>query len=307
MMVFTHVTHRFVANITIYCQTRKKIVFLYPSNIRTALHMPVYPLLLTKIGFLPVTIWDLLDVLIVGFLIFQLYKLLRGTIAYAIFAGLLLLYIVWWLVARLKMDLLTAILNQFVNVGVIILVIIFQQEIRRILLYVGNTAFKRQARLLGTMLDSNFPLIRQHERQINAIVDAMMTMSKKKTGALIVLAGNVKLDGVASHGVTLDAQISEALLLSIFQRESPIHDGAVLIGNGKIISAACILPVSDNPDLPKSAGLRHRAAVGISERASVAAFVVSEETGGIAMAWEGKLKRKINEENLRNLLTTHYA
>jgi diadenylate cyclase len=269
--------------------------------------MPYTPLLLARIGFLPVTLWDVLDVLIVGFLIYQLYKLLRGTIAYAIFAGLLLLYIVWWLVDRLKMDLLTAILNQFVNVGVIILVIIFQQEIRRILLYVGNTAFKRQARLLGTMLDSNFPQARQRDRQIQSILDAIMTMSKKKTGALIVMAGSVRLDGVASHGVLLDAQISEALLLSIFQRESPIHDGAVLIGNGKIVSAACILPVSDNAELPKSAGLRHRAAVGISERASVAAFVVSEETGGISMAWEGKLKRKLNEENLRTLLTTYYA
>ncbi len=260
-----------------------------------------------RIGFLPIRIWDLLDILIVGFLIYQLYKLLRGTIAYTIFAGLLVLYVVWWLVDRLKMDLLSAILDQFVNVGVIILVIIFQQEIRRILLFLGNTAFKRQTRLLGILLDSNLPKSRYKEKQIDALANAMMRMGRKKTGALIVFAGSVKLDGLVTQGTSLDAEVSEPLLESIFQKESPLHDGAVILGGGKILSAGCILPLTDKTDLPKGVGLRHRAAVGITERANVTAFVVSEETGNISMAFEGQLQRKLGEEELRKLLHQHYS
>ncbi len=260
-----------------------------------------------RIGFLPVRIWDLLDILIVGFLLFQLYKLLRGTIAYTIFAGLLLLYVVWWLVDRLKMDLLSAILDQFVNVGVIILVIIFQQEIRRILLFLGNTAFKRQARILGSLLDNNLPKARLKEKQINALAEAMMRMSRKRIGALIVFAGNVKLEGLINQGVVLDAEVSAALLESIFQKESPLHDGAVIMTDGKIHSAGCILPLTDKTDLPKSVGLRHRAAVGITERANVATFIVSEETGYISAAFEGNLQRKLDETELRKLLHQHYS
>ena len=269
--------------------------------------LPEYILFAARIGFLPIRIWDLLDILIVGFLIYQLYKLLRGTIAYAIFAGLLVLYVVWWLVDRLKMDLLSAILDQFVNVGVIILVIIFQQEIRRILLFLGNTAFKRQTRLLGVLLNSNLPKSRYKEKQIEILANAMLRMSRKRTGVLIVFAGSVKLDGIVTPGTALDAEVSEPLLESIFQKESPLHDGAVIMGGGKIISAGSILPLTDKTDLPKSVGLRHRAAVGVTERANVAAFVVSEETGSISLAFEGQLHRKLNEDALRKLLNQHYS
>ncbi len=263
--------------------------------------------LLARIGFLPIRIWDLLDILIVGFLIYQLYKLLKGTIAYTIFAGLMVLYVVWWLVARLKMDLLSAVLDQFVNVGVIVLVIIFQQEIRRILLYLGDTAFKRQARILGSLLDNNLPQSRQREWQVQALTEALLRMSRKKMGALLVLAGNIKLEGIVNQGFVLNAEISVQLIESIFQKESPLHDGAVLIGEGKVLMAGCILPLSDKIDLPKSVGLRHRAAVGITERANVAAFVVSEETGYISMAYEGELKRKLEETEVAALLQQYYS
>lgn len=285
-------------------QRGKHCFFIYQHII---LILPEDILFAARIGFLPVRIWDLIDVLIVGFLIYQLYKLLRGTIAYTIFAGLLVLYVVWWLVDRLKMDLLSAILDQFVNVGVIILVIIFQQEIRRILLYLGNTAFKRQARILGTLLDSNFQGSHVKDKQINALANSILNMSRKKTGALIVFAGNVKLDGIINQGVVLDAEISEALLESIFQKESPLHDGSVIMSHGKIHSAGCVLPLTDKTDLPKSLGLRHRAAVGISERTNVAAFVVSEETGNISVAFEGNLYRKLDEEALRKQLREHFS
>jgi diadenylate cyclase len=264
-------------------------------------------LYLFKIGFLPIQIWDVLDILIVGVLIFQLYKLLRGTIAYTIFAGLLVLYGVWWLVDRLQMDLLSAILDQFVNVGVIILVIIFQQEIRRILLFLGNTAFKRQVRILGTLLDANLPKEKKREKQIAAVAEAILRMSRKKTGAIIICAGKVKLEGLVSNGTNLDAEVNGLLIESIFQKESPLHDGALILSEGRIASAGCILPLTEKTDLPKSAGLRHRAAVGITERAEVAAFVVSEESGYVSFSREGNLRRKLDEETLQKLLQQFYS
>ncbi|MCB9291304.1 MAG: TIGR00159 family protein [Lewinellaceae bacterium] len=263
-------------------------------------------LFLFKIGFLPVRVWDILDILIVGYLIYQIYKLLRGNIAFNIFVGVMTLYVVWWLVNQLEMDLLSAVLDQFVSVGVIIIIIIFQPEVRRFLLFLGNTTLRQRSNFVGRIIDRNLENTEEKARQIRAMRSALLRMSKKKTGALIVLAGNLSLDGLVSSGVSLDSEISEPLLESIFNKESPLHDGAVLIANGKIRSASCILPVSENPNLPKSAGLRHRAAVGISERANVAAFVVSEETGFISYAVDGELRRKVSEGALQELLNQYF-
>lgn len=258
--------------------------------------------LLFKIGFLPVRLWDVLDILIVGYLMYQIYKLLRGNIAFNIFIGVLMLYVVWWLVNQLEMDLLAAVLGQFVSVGVIVLIIIFQPEVRRFLLFLGNSTLRQRSNFLGRIIDKNFESSEQKDRHIQAIKAAIMRMSRRKTGALIVLSNKSTLDGLINSGVTLDAAISEMLIESIFNKESPLHDGAVVVANGKIKSASCVLPVSENPNLPKSAGLRHRAAVGITERVDAAAFVVSEETGQISFAFDGKLQRKISEEELDVLL-----
>ncbi|MCB0551684.1 MAG: diadenylate cyclase CdaA [Phaeodactylibacter sp.] len=263
-------------------------------------------LYLFDIGFLPVRIWDILDILIVGYLIYQIYKLLKGNIAFNIFVGVLTLYVIWWLVNQLDMDLLSAVLDQFVSVGVIIIIIIFQPEVRRFLLFLGNTTLRQRSNFVGRIIDRNLENTEEKARQIRAMRSALLRMGKKKTGALIVLAGNLSLDGLVSSGVSMEAEISEPLLESIFNKESPLHDGAVLIANGKLKSASCILPVSENPNLPKSAGLRHRAAVGISERANVAAFVVSEETGYISYAVDGELRRKISEDALQELLNQYF-
>ena len=261
-----------------------------------------------KVGFLPVRIWDVLDILIVGYLMYQIYRLLKGNIAFNIFIGVLTLYVVWWLVNQLQMDLLEAILRQFVSVGVIIIVIIFQQEIRRFLLFLGNSTLRQRSQFLGRMLDrNNMGLAEELDKQVREIKSALLRMSRNKTGALIVLMKDVMLDGIVSSGVSLGADISEQLLGSIFHKASPLHDGAILINQGKIVVASCILPVSENPKLPKSAGLRHRAAVGITERFGVAAFIVSEETGYISFAFEGKLHRKLNEDRLLELLREHIA
>lgn len=260
---------------------------------------------LFKIGFLPVRIWDVLDILIVGYLMYQMYRLLRGNIAFNIFIGLVMIYVVWWLVNQLDMDLLSAVLGQFVSVGVIIIIIIFQPEVRRFLLFLGNTTLRQRSNFLGRIIDRNFESSEQREKHVQALKNAMVRMSRRKTGALIVLADDTNLDGLISAGVPMDASISEQLIESIFNKASPLHDGAVIVENGKIRTASAILPVSENPNLPKSAGLRHRAAVGITEKAQVASFVVSEENGNISYAVDGRLRRKITEEELENFLSKH--
>jgi uncharacterized protein (TIGR00159 family) len=258
-----------------------------------------------KIGFLPIRIFDVLDVLIVGYLMYQIYRLLRGTIAFNIFIGVLILYVVWWMVSELQMDLLSQVLTQFVNVGVILIVVIFQQEIRRFLLFLGNNTFNRQLQFVGQFFGRE-NVATEDELQKKALKNALLKMSRRKTGALIVFANDLNLEGIISQGVELDATISQGLLESIFNKESPLHDGAVIIAHGRIQWASCVLPISDNPNLPESAGMRHRAAVGVSEKANVAAFVVSEENGRIAMALDGKLVRSISEEQLQELLEEHF-
>lgn len=260
-------------------------------------------LLLFDIGFLPIRLWDILDILIVGYLMYQIYKLLRGNIAFNIFIGVLTMYVVWWLVNQLGMDLLSAVLDQFVNVGVIIIIIIFQPEVRRFLLFLGNTTLRQRFLLLRRMFDDR-PRQASEVKQsyVKAIKEALIRLSGTRTGALILLTKDLNLDGLTSSGVAIDAHISEPLIISIFNKESPLHDGAMLITDGKIKSASCVLPVSENPNLPKQLGLRHRAAVGITEKTTVAVFVVSEETGGISFVHEGKLKQIESETELGPLL-----
>ncbi len=259
-----------------------------------------------EIGFLPIRIVDILDVLIVGYLMYQIYKLLRGTIAFNIFIGILILYIVWWMVGQLQMDLLSQVLTQFVNVGVILIVVIFQQEIRRFLLFLGNNTFQRQIQFVGQIFRKEGILTDEGEFQKKALKNALLRMSRRKTGALIILANDLNLEGIISQGVALDANISQPLLESIFNKESPLHDGAVVIASGKIQWASSILPISDNPNLPESAGMRHRAAVGLTEKVNVPAFIVSEENGRISMALDGRLLRNLSEEQVQELLDEHY-
>lgn len=259
-----------------------------------------------KIGFLPISLFDVLDVLIVAYLIYQLYKLLRGSIAFNIFIGLLFIFVMSWLVQQLGMELLTGILGTFVDVGVIILIIIFQPEVRRFLLLIGNRTLESRGSFLDRWLDRESGEERGNKEQlVENILRALQRMGRHRTGALLVFMGNHSLEGIVSGGTELDAYVSEGLLLSIFHKESPLHDGAVIISNRRIVAAGAILPVSENQQLPKRVGLRHRAAVGVTERAGVAAFVVSEETGSISCAYDGNLEHKLNEERLMELLLQH--
>ncbi len=259
---------------------------------------------LFEIGFLPISLWDVLDVTIVGYLIYRVYLLLRGSIAFNIFIGIVIIYLLWWLVGMLKMDMLSMILSQFVNVGFIIIIIIFQPEVRRFLLMLGNTTFGRRSEVMFRWFTRNLDKKVVNEAVNFEIKQALLRMSRDKTGALLVLSNSFELDSIGHSGVALDAKISKSLLLSIFQKESPLHDGAVVISKGKILAASCILPLSDSTELPGRTGLRHRAALGISERSSATAFVVSEETGAISFAVSGKIEFRLSEERLSELLVS---
>jgi len=221
--------------------------------------------------------------------------------------GVVATYLLWWLVQALGMPLLSQLLTQFVNVGVIILIIIFQPEVRRFLLLLGNTTLRGRSNFLRNLLEPNG---KSNASGSNDYVDkiriALSLLAKQKAGALIVLSKDINLTGVATGGVDIGAEISVELLMSIFNKTSPLHDGAVIIANDRIEKAGVILPVSTNQNLPKSAGLRHRAAAGVTERASIGVFVVSEETGIISYAFDGKLQRRIGEKRLGELLLKDY-
>jgi diadenylate cyclase len=262
-------------------------------------------LFLFSIGFLEIRFWDILDIVIVGFLIYHIYKLLKGNIAFNIFIGLLLLYVVYWLVKELRMNMLTAVLDQFVSIGVIIIVIIFQPEIRRFLLFLGNTTLKQRSNFFKKLMDKSDVENEKTKLEINTIIRAINWLSKRKIGAIVVLTRTRELDGITNPGVILNAEIKAELLESIFNKNSPLHDGAVIICDGLIYSASAVLPLSENTELPPSAGLRHRAALGLTERTHSAAIVVSEETGNISFSAGGKLNTDIKPEFLQQLLLQH--
>lgn len=260
---------------------------------------------LFDIGFLPISIWDILDIVIVGYLIYLLYKLLKGTAAFNIFIGVAILFGVWALVTLLRMEMLSKIMNQIAGVAVILLIVVFQPEIRKFLLLLGNSMLRSRNNFVSRWLAKNIDLKESDAPDLQLVSRAIMNMSKNKTGALIVLSNNLDLEKVLASGTELDAKISVPILLSIFYKDSPLHDGAVVIGNGKIMAAGCILPLSESTDLPRRAGLRHRAAVGLSERSDAMVIVVSEETGKVSIANKGKLSYDISESKLKERIIGH--
>jgi uncharacterized protein (TIGR00159 family) len=257
--------------------------------------------LLIQIGFMNITIWDLLDVLIVGYLLYQIYKLLRGSLGFNIFLGLVLIYILWWVVSALGMPLLSTILGQFISVGMIALLIVFQPEVRRFLIFVGQGSLHTRflERIFGRDLHTAG---HQKEKMVKEIVKATEKMSQEKTGALILVSSGSGLEGLYSSGVMLNAEITAQLLLSIFSKTSPLHDGATIISDKTVTAASCVLPVSDRPGIPQHLGLRHRAAIGVTETSNAVAFIVSEETGNISFARRGEIIQDITVDQMAKLL-----
>ncbi|MEO1258387.1 MAG: diadenylate cyclase CdaA [Bacteroidota bacterium] len=261
---------------------------------------------LFKIGFLPITFWDILDIMIVGYLIYFIYKTLKGSVAFNIFIGVATLLLVYWLLRLLQMEMVSTILNQVASLGIIGIIVIFQPEIRRFLLHLGNTALQSRTNFISRWLAKNLNLADHKQADLQKIKSALLQMGKEKTGALIVFANNLDLDSISENGVNLDANISQSLLLSIFNKHSPLHDGAVVVGQGKIMAAGCVLPISNSTALPSTAGLRHRAGLGISEKTQAASFIVSEETGSISFAQKGKIEFALSEARLNEIFFENF-
>jgi len=279
------------------------------STFIKSINIAVMPIIFKSIPILFISIrWlDALDIFLVALLLFQLYKLVKGTVAIRIFLGILAIYLVWKLVSAMQMELLSEILGQFIGVGVLALIIVFQQEIRRFLLLVGSQSPFAKKGLMKKIMNWSKPENDNSQLNINVIVKACYNMSRNKTGALIILATDTELKYHASTGDEIDASLTPTLLESIFFKNSPLHDGGVIIYQNRIKAARCILPVSDNPDIPGHFGLRHRAAIGITENSTAVAIIVSEETGTISMATSGKLNSKLTIEELRKRLEEFFG
>lgn len=244
---------------------------------------------------------DVIDIVLVAVILYQLYRLIRGTTALSIFLGIFVIYMFWLIVKALNMKLIGALLGQVIGVGVIALIVVFQQEVRRFLIVLGNR-YRARRKLSFGRLFANVEEEKGNPKEAEEIVRASESMASKKTGALIVIGRKSSLDIYSEGGERIDAIISAELLETIFFKNSPLHDGAVLIEDGKIFAARCPLPITDSVTLPARFGMRHRAAIGISEHTDSLVVVVSEETGHITVAESGEIKENISPNELRQIL-----
>ena len=243
--------------------------------------------------FITLRVLDIIDILLVAFLLFQMYRIIKGTVAFSIFIGFFLVYVAWLVIKAMNMELLGTLMGQFIGVGVLALIVVFQQEIRRFLLLIGTNY--QLSRNFG--LEKLFASEKQKpatNQQIKEIIRACDNLARSKTGALIVIPRNSELKEIIRSGEKINARISSALIETIFFKNTPLHDGAVVILGNRIAAARCILPLTESHDLDPLHGLRHRAAVGISEMTDALAIVISEEKGTISLAINGELMHKIS-------------
>ena len=237
----------------------------------------------------------ILDLLIVGFLVVKLFKSIRHTRASQLTKGIAILIIITWLSGLLHLYVFNAIMTAIMNWGVLALMIIFQPELRRGLEQLGTNQFSK---LIG--IDKSIEV--KTKENIYRIVIAATELSKTRTGALIVIERDIKLNDIIDTGIAMDSEISPQLLVNIFTPRTPLHDGAVVISDNKIAAASCMLPLADDKDIARELGTRHRAAIGISKETDCVAVVVSEETGKISIAKEGTLIADVKEETLKKIL-----
>ena len=245
-------------------------------------------ILVFNIAFLEVSWVDLIDISLVAILLYQVYKMIRGSLAVNIFLGILLLYLIYLIVRAAQMELLATILGQFMGVGVLAMIILFQPEIRKFLLVIGRgTEFRENIFSAISAWRNDY----HDEFDIHQVIEAAKTLKATKTGALIVFSLDSELKFIIETGDLLDAEVTKRLLISIFYKNSPLHDGAVIIYKGRIKAARCVLPVSENDHLPAHFGLRHRSAIGMSESTDTLVMAISEETGRLVLARNGKYLR----------------
>ncbi|WP_452219483.1 diadenylate cyclase CdaA [Lacinutrix salivirga] len=248
---------------------------------------------------------DIIDVILVALLLYYLYKLVKGTVAINIFIGIVIIYVIWKITEALQMTLLSNILGGFISVGMFALIVVFQQEIRKFLLMIGSTNFGtrrkffKQLKFLKT--ETNL------ETDVEAIISACNKMSSSKTGALIVLERNNNLDFLVNTGDEMNIKVTQPIIESIFFKNSPLHDGAIIIDNNIVKATRVILPVNNEKTIPQRFGLRHRAAVGVTERTDAIAIAVSEETGQISVFKNGEFLPFENTTDLTNILSLELA
>ncbi|MBR2292464.1 MAG: diadenylate cyclase CdaA [Prevotella sp.] len=247
---------------------------------------------------------DIIDILLVALMLYYIYRLMRESRSLNVFIGIMVFFVMWLFVSQiLEMRLLGSILDKLVSVGVIVLIVIFQEDIRKFLYNVGAHRRIRAFSRLFASKRSRDKGRKEIKALIMPLVMASMNMSRGKVGALIVIERSVPLDDIAVTGDLIDANINSRLIENIFFKNSPLHDGAMVISKQRIKAAGCILPVSHDLNIPKELGLRHRAAMGISQETDAVAVVVSEETGGISVAVKGEFRLRLSAEELESILT----
>ena len=247
---------------------------------------------------------DVVDIFLVALMLFYIYRLMRDSRSLNVFNGIMVFIVTWLFVSQvLQMRLLGSILDKLVSVGVIALIVLFQDDIRKFLYNLGAHRRMKALTRFFTSPKGKEKVKKDVKEMIMPIVMASMNMSKGKVGALIVIERSVPLSDVVVTGEQIDALINQRLIENIFFKNSPLHDGAVVISKRRVKAAGCILPVSHNLDIPKELGLRHRAAMGVSQESDAVAIVVSEETGGISIAVNGRFHLRLSAEELESILT----
>lgn len=260
-------------------------------------------LLIQTILFLSFRITDAIDILLVAIILYLLYNMVKGTSAVNIFIGLAVIYVLWILIRALDLKLLSSLMGKFVNVGVIAVMVVFQQEIRKFLLYIGSNEFIKsrnwknifKLNLSGKVMDGI-------ELDVDAVINACFNMSETKTGALIIISRKSDLKFYINTGEKIDSALTDRMLENIFFKNSPLHDGAVIIINNRIVAARCVLPVTEKENFPANYGMRHRAAVGITETTDAIAISVSEQTGAVSLTTHGEITANLSRDKMRFLL-----
>ena len=252
--------------------------------------------------FIEFGIKDIIDIILVALMLYYFYRLMKESRSLNVFIGIMMFIVVWLLVSQIfEMRLLGSIMDKLVSVGVIGLIVLFQEEIRK---FFNDLGTRQRMRMFFNLCSSDKKKDDEADKEtIVPLVLACLNMSRRKEGALIVIERHLSLNEIVSTGDVIDANINQLLIENIFFKNSPLHDGAMVISNRRIKAAGCILPVAHNQDIPKELGLRHRAALGMSQNSDAIVIIVSEETGGISVAIKGKFQLRLSAEKLESILT----
>lgn len=260
-------------------------------------------MLLEIFGFLQLSLTDILDILLLALIIYIAFRWIKGTSAMSIFVAIISLYVIRVLVSAFNMRLMNALMETVLDVGFIALIVIFQPEIRKFLIRIGNRYMKSaKGQKIFDKLFGGRKTNASANEAANEITEACRRMSEDKTGALIVIAHSIPLDEITSTGDNIDAAIHRRLIMNLFFKNSPLHDGALVISGDRIVAARCTLPITERTDIPASFGMRHKAAIGITEETDADAVTVSEETGRISFVKGGKVTHIQNINELKLLL-----